>query len=93
MNFRCDGSLCQQSHTTGDTGGEFVLAMQSPLDWMSLEWVLPVGDLVNILSGMNYTIQVGQALNQPKRLLSNQWRVIQVWCRLSCLCSPCRRWT
>eukprot|EP00873_Tetraselmis_striata_P034776 jgi/Tetstr1/455040/TSEL_041896.t1 len=57
VNFRCDGSLCQQSHTTGDTGGEFVLAMQSPLDWMSLEWVLPVGDLVNILSGMNYTIQ------------------------------------
>jgi hypothetical protein len=42
----------------GDTGGEFVLGMQSSLEWMSWEWVLPVDDLVAVLSSMNYTVQV-----------------------------------
>lgn len=64
VDFGCDGRLCQQSHSTGDTGSEFVLSNQADLRWLSWGWQLPLEDILAIYSSLNYTVKVFAAIAQ-----------------------------
>ena len=51
QNYNCTGDLCSIAHSEGDAGGEFVAAYQLNLTFLhSLQWYVPVQDLVNIYS-------------------------------------------
>ncbi|KYQ94491.1 glycosylphosphatidylinositol phospholipase D [Tieghemostelium lacteum] len=52
QDFEGDYSV---AHTNADDGGEFVLAYNYNLDWLSDEWYVPVTDIKNIFYLMNYT--------------------------------------